>query len=152
MTIDASLYLGVELTGDDLTELARRWRRWRGARRVSIGADGRDGSLTVWRGEMPVMLTLIRPDGRAAFLLSEECLPTELAGPPPLRPHSILSLSVSTSPTSKADVGLRLAIELAADIARRWPCRLDNDGVGDGRRVYTEQEIIDADRQGEMLR
>jgi hypothetical protein len=151
MTIDALLYLDAELTGDDLALLARDWRRWRASRRVSIGGSPGDGWLTVSRGGMPVMLRLIRPGSYGEFLLAEECLPGELAGPPPFRPRSILALGVVASPTARAHLGLRLAIELAADCARRWPCRLVSDAAGDDRRVYTREDIIQAERQGRQL-
>ena len=36
-------------------------------------------------------------------------------------------------------------------LARRWPCRLTNEWVGDGFRIHTEEEIIEADRQGKQL-
>ena len=83
MTINALLYLDAELTVDDLASLARDWRRWRGSRRVTVGRPANDGSLTVWRGDMSVMLSLIRPGGYGDFLLAGECLPAEFAGPPP---------------------------------------------------------------------
>lgn len=145
------LYLDAELTVDDLASLARDWRRWRGSRRVRIGDPSSDGSLTVWRGDMSVMLSLIRPGGHGDFLLEGECLPAEFAGPPPFQPRSGLALAVSTSPMRQADLGLRLAIELAADCARRWPCRLSNEAVGDGRRIYSRDEIIEAECQGRLL-
>jgi len=151
MTIHALLYLDAELTFDDLASLTRDWRRWRGLRRVRVGDPSSDGSLTVWRGDMPVMLSLIRPGVHGDFLLTEECLPAEFAGPPPFRPRSGLGLGVSTLPVRKADVGLRLAIELAADCARRWPCRLWNEAVGDGRRIYTRDDIIEAEREGRLF-
>ena len=112
MTIDALLYLDAELAVDDLASLARDWRRWRGARRIRIGGPSCDGSVTVWRGDMPVMLNLIRPGVYGDFLLTDECLPAEFAGPPPFRRRSTLVLHVSTKPVGKADLGLGLAIEL----------------------------------------
>jgi hypothetical protein len=151
MTIDALLYLGADLTLDDLASLARDWRRWQGSRRVGVAGPSGGAKLTVWRGDMPVMLSLIRPGAYGDFLLTDEWLPAEFAGPPQFRPGSILTLGVSTSPVRKADLGLRLAVMLAADCARRWPCRLSNDAVGDGRRIYTRDEIIEADRQGKLL-
>jgi hypothetical protein len=99
---------------------------------------------------MPVMLRLIRPGSYGEFLLAEECLPRELAGPPPFQPRSILALGVVASPAARAHLGLRLAIELAADCTRRWPCRLVSDAPGDDRRVSRE-DIIQAERQGRQL-
>jgi len=98
---------------------------------------------------MPVMLSLIRPGVFGAFLTS--AFPAEFAGPPPFRPQSLLVLHVSTEPIGKTDLGLRLAIELATDCARRWPCRLTNEADGDGRRIYTRAEIIEAERQGGLF-
>jgi hypothetical protein len=151
MTIDALLYLDAELTSDDLALLAREWRGWRSSRRVSTGGNPGDGSLTVSRGGMPVMLRLIRPGSYGDFLLAQECLPRELAGPPPSWPRSILAISVVASPAARAHLGLRLAIELAAGCAHRWPCRLSNEAPGDDRRVYTREDIIQAGRQGRPL-
>lgn len=71
MTIDALLYLDAELTVDDLASLAWDWRRWRGSRRVRVGDPSSDGSLTMWRGDMPVLLSLIRPGIDRDFLLTE---------------------------------------------------------------------------------
>jgi hypothetical protein len=152
LMIDAMLYLDAELAVDDLASLAQDWRWWRGSRRVGISGPSGDGELAVWRGDMhQVMLRLIRPGVYGDFLLSEECLPEEFAGPPLYRPRTILALHASTSPAKNAEIGLRLAIELAADCARRWPCRLTNDAIGGGRRIYTRDEIIEAERKGELL-
>ena len=87
MTIDALLCLDAELAADDLASLARDWRRWRGARRVGIGGPSSNASLTVWRGDMPAMLSLIWPGVYGDFLLTDECLPAAFAGPPPFRPQ-----------------------------------------------------------------
>jgi hypothetical protein len=149
MSLGASLYLGAELTSDDLAWLLREWDRPR-PRRMTANGTPSNGLLNVWRDGVPVIVHLIRPGVFGDFLLTND-LPEEFAVPPRFTPRSMLTFLVSTSPIDKAHVGLRLVIELAADCARRWPCRLSNDGDREGFRIYTPDEIIDAERQGKQL-
>jgi len=39
-----------------------------------------------------------------------------------------------------------------SELARQAACRLSNEAVGDGRRIYTRDEIIEAERQGRLLK
>jgi hypothetical protein len=142
MTIDAFLYTAEKLKPDKFAAFGQELAK---TPNVEVQYP-QEGQITVLRDDMPVFLKLIRPGEYGDWFLNDDT-----ARGMPFHVHSIISINVSTSPIRKADIGLRLAIEIAAQCARRWPCALDNLAVGEGHKRYTREEILQAEQQGKLL-